>query len=173
MITQVEKQNLIREFDEAKILSAKELGKKVRAVRKKNTDYNQEEVSELIGTVQSAMSEIETGKYSPITLDLIGRISVVLKANPHELAAAYWGVSPGEFSNQDREFLDSILILVENYKTSKIQSTSPIPPRRHQETEKNLQGIEAGMKVHRARSAAKKKASQKEKLPPPNPETGK
>jgi DNA-binding XRE family transcriptional regulator len=118
MFTEAEKKLSIKDLDEAKILSAKELGRKVRAVRKKNTSYNQEEVSELIGTVQSAMSEIETGKYSPITLDLVNRIAIVLNTNPHELAAAYWGTDPAEFSMKDKETLDKFIKLALDYLKS-------------------------------------------------------
>lgn len=132
MTIHAEKNSLNKQSsDEAKILSAKELGKKVRALRKKNTSLNQEEVSELIGTVQSAMSEIETGKYSPITLDLISRIAAVINANPHELAAAYWGTDLKDLNVRDKNTLDKFLSVAIEHLNS--QNSSHLTPGQEKE----------------------------------------
>lgn len=131
MTSQTEKRSQSKELEEARILSAKDLGRKVRAIRKKNTSFTQEEVSLKIGTVQSAMSEIENGKYSPITLDLIGRIATILNTNPHELAAAYWGINQEQFTDRENELLSNIVSLVTDYLNEPDKELANLLAARH------------------------------------------
>lgn len=109
------------EMEEAKKLSAQDLGAKVSEIRKKRAHLSQDELAEIIGTVQSAISEIENGLY-PITMDLISRLAIALNANPLELAAAYWGINESEITSAETDFIEGITYLFEKYNKAKQKS---------------------------------------------------
>jgi transcriptional regulator with XRE-family HTH domain len=104
------------EMEEAKRLSAHDLGMKVTELRKKRAHLNQEELAVIIGTVQSAISEIENGVYPSITMDLISRLSIALDVSPLELAAAYWGVTETELTKVELGLVNDMVKLIEQYK---------------------------------------------------------
>jgi transcriptional regulator with XRE-family HTH domain len=80
---------------------------------------------------------------------------------------------PDNFTMEDKQLIADLISFIGYRKQINIQSTSPIPERRFKENPVTDAGIEAKMKVHRARSKARKKAPQEEKSTPPDTETEK
>lgn len=135
-------------------------GLELKRIRE-SKNINQRELHDITKIDKTVISELERGLYPP-SLPIIKDLSDGLGVSPHILVAAYYDIPLPEFNLKDKETLDQILKIASNYlKDSPPHQTSQRPDPDAQD----LAGKEVGMKIHRARSAARKRASQKENQP--------
>jgi len=114
------------------------------------------------------IGKLEAGGGLP-SFELFIDLADALLMTPGELMmvmAGREGEEPLMFEPRDKETLDNIIKLVLDY----VEKSPPQSPPRQQlqpytPDAQDLTGKEEGMKIHRARSAARKKASQKENQP--------
>lgn len=155
----------VEKYDEIeKAMAGKELGDEIERLRVK-AGWSQEELAHIIGLHQSRVSKMEKGEHN-FPLETVYRLALAFGINPFELAAIYWGIGVEELSNKDKDFLNNILKLFDDYR--KDISTPLLPHQQlqpYQPDAQDIAGKEEGMKIHRARSAARKRTSQKENQP--------
>lgn len=164
----------IREVEEKrKILAARELAREIRRLREA-AKLNQDDIAERVGLTQSSISDLEKETYT-FPIDNVVRVAKAFGLSPHYFLAVYLGEDTSQFTNKDKQLLDSILDLVKEYlKTPEetapapIQTVSPIPVNRFVNSPEGDLGEEKGTEEHRQRSKARKKAQQKENHPSPN-----
>lgn len=146
-----------------KDMASKELGAEIKRLRLK-AGWEQEDLAEKIGLHQSRVSKLERGEHN-YPLETIFRLAKAFEINPFELAAVYWGIEVTELPNRDKELLNSLLKLFDDYRrfVHAPQETNPGPPHTSNKTPHQL--IEPDKAILDKQTKSNRKA--KIKNPPP------
>lgn len=158
--------------DKRKELAQQEFAQEARRLREK-AGLSQKQLGILMGIEQAIISRIELANYG-ITLDVVLRYANFFHEDPHRLASVYWGSGENESSDINKKVLDSVWEMLSAHYQPKVKELPPppqgqvraphqLPP--YQEDAQEIAGKEEGLKVQRARSAARKRASQKKNQP--------
>jgi transcriptional regulator with XRE-family HTH domain len=138
-ITMQEEAEDYKRIDEIeKEMSAKELGDEIKRLRLK-AGWLQKDLAKRIGLYQTGVSDMENGNHT-YPLETVYRLAAAFNINPFTLAAIYWGVDLDNFSNRDREFIDSMLKLLDEYRAGNV--SLPPPPARRHISDKGLKSVE-------------------------------
>jgi transcriptional regulator with XRE-family HTH domain len=105
----------VEKLDEIeKAMAGKELGDEIARLRSK-AGWTQEELAQRIGLHQTRVSKLESGEHN-YPLETVYRLALAFGVSPFELAAIYWGIEVKELPEKDKEFLNNLLKLFDEYR---------------------------------------------------------
>lgn len=118
--------------DARKALSDQKFGNEIERLRLE-AGLSQDELGKLTGDRQSVIHRIEKAKYG-VTLDLVFRLAVALRDDPHRLASIYWDSYSDKYSDENKRVLDSIWDVISTHYLRQPQQppatvTDPTKPR--------------------------------------------
>lgn len=153
----------VEKLDEIeKAMAGKELGEAIERLLEKE-GWSQGDLGKKIGLHQSSVSRIISGEHG-FPLETVYRLAVAFKISPFELAAIYWGIEVEQLSNKDKELLNNLLKLFDDYRkdAAPLQLDRP----RHPADEQTYRGLKEASNITDELNPPAKNNEQ----PIPNPE---
>lgn len=154
----------VEKLDEIeKAMAGKELGEAIERLLEKE-GWSQGDLGKKIGLHQSSVSRIISGEHG-FPLETVYRLAIAFKISPFELAAIYWGIEVEQLSNKDKELLNNLLRLFDDYR----KDVPPLLPPKSRPFEPSAQAYQ-GLKDAEDITDKREQPPPTENLPLPPPE---